>query len=73
MTLLQTRVTDEQAEAFETVAKRRKESVYSLLARLVAETVKTQNAEGWETQADKLKDLPKLPFGACEKTREGEK
>ncbi len=73
MTLLQTRVPDEVAQAFETVATQQKKSPYALLAELVERTAKVESPEGWETLAARHKGQKPLPFSACEKAREGER
>ena len=73
MTLLQTRVEDDLAEAFEVVAKQQGKSPYALLAELIERAAKVETPEGWETVAALHKDKEPLPFNACEKSREGER
>ena len=73
MTLLQTRVTDSLAEAFETVAAMRGKSKYEMLADLVEQSTKDFTPAGWETIASRHKDKEPLPFNACEISREGER
>ena len=62
MTLLQTRVPETVAEAFEIVARKKNKSADALLAELVEQSTHTKDAEGWETQTDSLKGKPRLSF-----------
>jgi len=61
MTLLQTRVDDKTARRFEKAARKRGETVYSSLQRMVAEAAEAAEPETWESHWEKSKALHLKP------------
>ena len=61
MTLLQTRVDDKTARRFEKAARKRGETVYSSLQRMVAEAAEAAEPETWKSHWEKSKALHLKP------------
>jgi hypothetical protein len=61
MTLLQTRVEDEIARQFEKAARKRGETTYSFLQKIVLEAAEAPEPETWESHWQKSKALHLKP------------
>jgi hypothetical protein len=61
MTLLQTRVEDKIARRFEKVARKRGETIYSFLQRVVVEAAAASEPETWDNHWGKMKSLNLKP------------
>jgi hypothetical protein len=61
MTLLQTRVDDKIARRFEKAARKRGETIYSYLQKIVEEAAVATEPETWDNHWEKLKALNLKP------------